>query len=95
MADTQKPFDPLGQISELQSMWASWLGPFVPSLNPFNPIKLGLPGIGRVEGIDPAVQEIAIIAAMHNLSSLLRDPGKIKAVLSEELAERAKKLAGS
>ncbi len=95
MADSQKPFDPIGQISDLSQMWTSWFAPFLPSFSPFSPIKVGLPGVGRMEGVDPAVQEIAIIALMHNLSSMLREPGKIKAVLSEELAERSQKLAGS
>jgi hypothetical protein len=38
------------------------------------------------------VQEIAILATMHNMASMLRDPGRIKAVIGAELAERAKKL---
>jgi hypothetical protein len=84
--DSGKPFDPLAQVAELQAALFGGI---------FNPLKmLGPASLLRYETIDPQVQEIAIIATMHNMASMLRDPGRIKAVLSAELAERAKKLDG-
>jgi len=81
-----KPFDPTGQFGDLASYWMSLLNPyrsFFPNLST------------RYEMVDPKVQEIAIIAAMHNMASLLSHPEKIKAVLNAELSERAQKLAES
>ena len=84
MAETPKfdPLNPMAQFASLQAM----LGGF------FDPMKLGPMGLLRYETIDPKVQEIAIIATMHNMASMLKDSSRIKAVLSAELAERAKKL---
>ncbi len=49
----------------------------------------------RYEMLDPTVQEIAILASMHNMASMVKNPEKIKAILSAEISERATKLAGS
>ena len=43
--------------------------------------------------LDPVVQEIVILATMHNLTSLLQNPDAIKAAIGEELAARAPSLA--
>jgi len=85
MSEPSKPFDPVAQFAEMQSLWTAWMNPF----------RFAVPNLSRYEAIDPRVQEIAIVAAMHNMASMLRDPGRIKEVLSEELAERAKKLGAS
>ncbi len=81
-----KHFDPTSGFSDLAAYWMQFANPF----------RLSIPGLStRYEMIDPKVQEIAILAAMHNMASLLSRPEKIKTVLSAELAERAKKLAES
>ncbi len=77
-------FDPLAQFAEVQAFWSS-LG------NPLRSMQGVLPT--RYEALDPVVQEIAVLATMHNLASTLQDPGAIKAALNAEIAERAKKLA--
>jgi len=51
-----------------------------------------LPTAFRYEQIDPRVQEIAILATMHNMSSLLHDSESLKAAIAEQLAQRAAKL---
>ena len=51
-----------------------------------------LPSALRYDNIDPRVQEIAILATMHNMASLLHDSEPLKAVISAQLAERAAKL---
>lgn len=51
-----------------------------------------LPAQFRYEQIDPRVQEIAILATMHNMASLLHDSEPIKKVIAEQLAERAARL---
>ncbi len=81
--DSSRPFDPIAQFAELQQTFGGF----------FNPLKMMSPGgLLRYEAIDPQVQEIAILATMHNMASMLKDPGKLKAVISAELAERSKKL---
>ena len=50
------------------------------------------PGAFRYEQMDPRVQEIAILATMHNMASLLKDSEPIKAAIEKELAERAARL---
>ena len=52
-----------------------------------------LPTAFRYEQIDPRVQEIAILATMHNMASLLQDSDQLKSTISEELAKRAARLA--
>ena len=52
-----------------------------------------LPPAFRYEQIDPRVQEIAILATMHNMATLLHDSEPLKAVIAKELAERAARLA--
>lgn len=74
-----RPFDP----TDPQSWAAAWT----------SPLRAMFPGAFRYEGADPRVQEIAILATMHNLASLLQDPEPIKTVISQQLAERAAKLA--
>jgi hypothetical protein len=82
--DAGKPFDPTSGFSDLTSYWMSLLHPY----------RSFLPNVsGRYEMVDPKVQEVAILAAMHNMASLLSHPEKVKAVLSAELAERAARLA--
>jgi len=83
-SDPSKLFDPLSQFTDLQSWWATWLAPLRSTLG-------ALPT--RYEALDPQVQELAVLATMHNMASMLSSPSKIKAVLSTEIAERAKKLA--
>ena len=39
-----------------------------------------------------SVQEIAILATMHNMASLLHDSESLKAAIAEQLAQRAAKL---
>lgn len=87
--DSGKPFDPLAQFAELQTLLGGYFNPFK-----FigGPITGGPASFLNYQTIDPAVQEIAILATMHNMASLLKDPGRIKSVLSAELAERSKKL---
>jgi hypothetical protein len=83
MPDAGRPFDPLSQFTELASFWTS-LG---------NPYRSLLTNMTHYEAIDPAVQEIAILATMHNMASMLKSPEKIKATLNAEISERAIKLA--
>lgn len=52
-----------------------------------------MPTAFRYEQIDPRVQEIAILATMHNMASLLQDSEQLKAVISEQLAQRAARLS--
>ncbi len=52
-----------------------------------------MPTAFRYEQIDPRVQEIAILATMHNMASLLQDSEQLKSVISEQLAQRAARLA--
>jgi TDG/mug DNA glycosylase family protein len=53
------------------------------------------PNSFRYEQIDPRVQEISILATMHNMASLLQDSEPLKSVISEELAKRAARLSKS
>jgi len=50
------------------------------------------PSAFRYEQMDPRVQEIAILATMHNMASLLTNPEPIKNVIAQQLTERAAKL---
>ena len=52
-----------------------------------------LPAAFRYEQIDPRVQEIAILATMHNMASLLHDSEALKTLIATQLAERAARLA--
>ncbi|MGH7706724.1 MAG: hypothetical protein ACREM6_02170, partial [Vulcanimicrobiaceae bacterium] len=82
--DPTKPIDPFAQFAEMQALLAS----YVPGFKGF-----GMPPLPmRYEGVNPVVQEIAILAAMHNMASMLQKPEAIKAAINEALAERAKKL---
>jgi hypothetical protein len=76
-------FDPMSQLAEMASFWTSVGGPY----------RSLLTGLTHYETLDPAVQEIAIIATMHNMASMLKNSEKIKAALNAELSERALKLA--
>ena len=87
-ADSGKPFDPVAQFQELQTLLGAYLNPLKMMGGPM----LGPASLMRYETIDPAVQEIAILATMHNMASMLRDPSRLKAVITAELSERAKKL---
>ena len=86
MADTPKIVDPVSQFAEMASFWTS-LG------NPFRSMMASLPA--RYEALDPTVQEIAILASMHNMASMVKNPEKIKAILSAEISERSSRLAKS
>jgi len=46
----------------------------------------------RYQATDPTVQEIAILATMHNMASALRDPASVKAAISAAIKERAERL---
>jgi hypothetical protein len=52
-----------------------------------------MPAALRYDNIDPRVQEIAILATMHNMASLLHDSEPIKTLIASQLADRAAKLA--
>jgi hypothetical protein len=84
-SDKHSP-DMMGQFADMASFWMS-LG------NPYRSLMAALPT--RYEIPDPTVQEIAILASMHNMASMLRNPEKIKTILSAEISERARKLAQS
>jgi len=82
--DPAKPFDPWAQFAEMQALMAAG----------FPPYKAMMGGLSsRYEAIDPVVQEIAILATMHNLASMLQNPEAIKAAINAALADRAKTLA--
>jgi hypothetical protein len=83
MPDQSDLFNPLAQFAEFQSLFTSPLGAWK---NMWGALPT------RYEPLDPTVQEIAILVAMHNMASMLQNPAAIKAQLSAELAERVKKL---
>lgn len=58
-------------------------------------MRMMYPNSFRYEQIDPRVQEISILATMHNMASLLQDSEPLKSVISEELAKRAARLSKS
>jgi hypothetical protein len=74
----------MGSFAETASFWMS-LG------NPYRSLISASPAGHEVP--NPTVQEIAIIASMHNMASTLRNPEMVKAVQSAEISERAHKLA--
>ena len=84
-SDPPKPFDPVAQFAEFGALWSKWANPF----GQFGAMPLG------VAPPNPLVQEIVILATMHNLASLLANPGTIKDAIAEELAARARNLAES
>lgn len=51
-----------------------------------------LPAAFRYEQIDPRVQEIAILATMHNMASLITDSEGLKSEIADQLAKRAARL---
>ncbi|MGA2394329.1 MAG: hypothetical protein ABSH03_13405 [Candidatus Lustribacter sp.] len=51
-----------------------------------------LPTAFRYEQVDPRVQEIAILATMHNMASLITDSEGLKSEIAEQLARRAARL---
>ena len=65
---------------------ASWFASWKAAMRSMLPTAL------RYEAIDPRVQEIAILATMHNMASLLQDSESLKAAIAEQLAERAARL---
>ena len=69
----------MSQLAEMASFWTS-LG---------NPYRSVLTSLTHYEGLDPAVQEIAVLALMHNMASMLKNPEKIKTTLSAEIARSA------
>ena len=84
MPDQPKMFDPTAQLADVQALFTTWM-------NPWKSIMSVLPT--RYEPVDPVVQEIVILATIHNMASLLQNPEALKSQLNVELAERAKKLA--
>jgi hypothetical protein len=46
----------------------------------------------RYEPIDPTVQEIAILATMHNMASAVQDSADIKTAIAAAIADRARRL---
>jgi hypothetical protein len=83
MPDQSDLFNPLAQLAEFQSLFTSPLGAWK---NMWGALPT------RYEPLDPTVQEIAILVAMHNMASMLQNPHAIKEQISAELAERVKKL---
>jgi hypothetical protein len=83
MPDQSDLFNPIAQFAELQSLFTS-------PLSAWKSMWGGLPT--RYEPLDPTVQEIAVLVAMHNMASMLQNPKAIKDQLNVELAERMKKL---
>jgi len=84
--EPSKPFDPIAQFAELQSLWMNALGPYRSLLgNVAMPLEY--------EMVDPLVQEVAILATMHNMASMLQNPTALKTAINVELAERSKRLA--
>ena len=81
-SDASKPFDPMAQFADMQAFWANIAGPFR---------SMAMPG--RYAPLDPLVQEIAVLAMMHNMASTLQNPAAIKAALHVEIATRAAQLA--
>lgn len=57
-----------------------------------NAMRSLLPTAFRYEQIDPRVQEIAILATMHNMASLITDSEPLKAEIADQLARRAARL---
>jgi hypothetical protein len=51
-----------------------------------------MPTAFRYEQVDPRVQEIAILATMHNMASLITDSEPLKAEIADQLAKRAARL---
>lgn len=51
-----------------------------------------MPTAFRYEQVDPRVQEIAILATMHNMASLITDSDGLKAEIADQLAKRAARL---
>ena len=58
-----------------------------------NAMRTMMPATLRYENVDPRVQEIAILATMHNMASLLHESEPLKTLITAELAKRAAKLA--
>ncbi len=83
MPDQSDPFNPVAQFAELQSLFTS-------PLSAWKSMWGALPT--RYEPLDPTVQEIAILVAMHNMASMLKNPQAIKDQLNAELTERIKNL---
>ena len=85
MPDRSDPFNPIAQFAELQALFTS-------PMSAWKTMWGALPT--RYEPLDPTVQEIAVIVAMHNMASMLQNPTAIKEQLNVELTERIKKLGG-
>lgn len=87
MSESSKPPDPVTQLADMQQqLLAAWLNPWKSTWGAAPPLPF------RFEPIDPLVQEITLLAMMHNMASMLQSPQEIKKRLSVELVERAKKL---
>jgi hypothetical protein len=85
MSDSSKAFDPTAGFGDMQSMFANYANAWRSVWSPVFPPA-------RYETLDPTVQEIAVLATMHNMASMLQSSGELKAMISSEIAERAKKL---
>ncbi|MBD5635556.1 MAG: hypothetical protein IAI49_13855 [Candidatus Eremiobacteraeota bacterium] len=74
----------MAQFAEMQALWTNWAGPMRSMFG-------AMPG--RYQPLDPLVQEIAVLAMMHNMASSLQNPAALKAALDVEIAARATALA--
>jgi hypothetical protein len=81
-SDPTKLFDP----AQFGDMWSNYANAWRSMLTPVFPLS-------RYETFDPVVQEIAVLATMHNMASMLQSPGPLKAQISAEIVERSKRLA--
>jgi hypothetical protein len=81
--DSSKTFDPWAQLADMQKWMAENFPSFKSALDA-SPL--------RYQALDPTVQEIGILATMHNMASALRDAGAIKAAISAAIKERAGRL---
>ena len=76
-------FDPWAQLADMQK----WMSENFPS---YKSAVSGSPM--RYEAMDPAVYEIAILAAMHNMASMLQDSQTLKSAIGAAIKERAERL---
>ncbi|MBV9101957.1 MAG: hypothetical protein JO060_00095 [Candidatus Eremiobacteraeota bacterium] len=76
-------FDPWAQLADMQKWMADNFPSYKAAMNA-SPL--------RYQAIDPTVQEIGILATMHNMASMLQDSGAIKAAISAAIKERAESL---
>jgi hypothetical protein len=76
-------FDPWSQLADMQK-WMSENFPSYKAAMSASPM--------RYEAMDPTVYEIAILATMHNMASMLQDAGELKSAIGAAIKERAERL---